>query len=92
MKSKKINLTIPEKNLKEIEDFCRGEGISKSFLIREAASLYIAGIKEKRELERRKKDMEWAIEASSKLRDKSRSFKDGKQGSDAIRQSRDKEH
>jgi metal-responsive CopG/Arc/MetJ family transcriptional regulator len=90
MNSKKINITIPEKNLKEMEEFCKSEGISKSWLIREASSLYIDEAKEKKELERKRKGMEWAVKASKKLRDKSRGFKDGKKGSDLIRESRDR--
>ncbi len=92
MNSKKVNITIPEKNLKEIEEFCKSEGISKSFLVREAASLYIENIKKKQELERKKREIEWAIEASRKVRKKSRGFKDGKKGSQIIRESRDMEH
>jgi len=68
MSSKKINITIPEDNLKEIDEFCNSENISKSFLIREAAAQYIAAVKENKELDRKRKDMEWAREASRKLR------------------------
>ncbi|GAH54839.1 unnamed protein product, partial [marine sediment metagenome] len=38
---KRINITIPEKNLKEINEFCATEKMSKSQLIREAAAQYI---------------------------------------------------
>ena len=90
MNSKKINITIPEDNLKEIEEFCNSENISKSFLIREAAAQYIAEVKEKKEMERKKKDMEWALEASKKLREKSEGFCNGKKGFEVIRESRDR--
>ena len=90
MNSKKINITIPEDNLKEIKEFCKNEDISKIFLIREAAAQYIAGVKENREMERKRKDMEWAREASRNLRDKSTSFQKGKKGYEVIRESRDR--
>jgi metal-responsive CopG/Arc/MetJ family transcriptional regulator len=90
MTSKKINITIPEDNLKEIEEFCKSEDMSKSFLIREAATRYIADVNEKKEIERKKKDMEWAWEASRNLRDKSKGFHKGKKGYEVIRESRDR--
>jgi metal-responsive CopG/Arc/MetJ family transcriptional regulator len=90
MTSKKINITIPEDNLKEIEEFCKSEDMSKSFLIREAATRYIADVNEKKEIERKKKDMEWAWEASKKLREKSDGFYNSKKGSEVIRESRDR--
>jgi len=90
MSSKKINITIPEENLREIEEFCKSEDVSKSWLIREAASQYIATIKEKKELDRKRKDMEWAQEASKKLREKSEGFYNGKKGFEVIRESRDR--
>ena len=90
MNSKKINITIPENNLKEIEEFCKSEDMSKSFLIREAAVRYIAEVKEKKEIEKKKKDMEWAQEASKKLREKSEGFYNGKKGYEVIRESRDR--
>ena len=90
MNSKKINITIPEDNLKEIEKFCKSEDISKSLLIREAAAQYITEVKEKKEIERKRKDMEWAREASRNLRDKSSGFHKGKKGYEVIRESRDR--
>jgi metal-responsive CopG/Arc/MetJ family transcriptional regulator len=92
MNSKKINITIPEKNLKEINEFCNEEGLTKSFLIREATTSYIADIKQKKELERERKEIEWAIETSKRLRQKKGSFKDNKKGHQIIRESRDKDH
>lgn len=90
MSSKKINITIPEENLREIDEFCKSEDVSKSWLIREAASQYIATVKEKKELDRKRKDMEWAQEASKKLREKSEGFYNGKKGFEVIRESRDR--
>ncbi len=90
MNSKKINITIPEDNLKEIEEFCKNENISKSLLIREAAAQFIAEVKEKKKIERIRKDMEWARAASKTLRDKSTGFHNGKKGHEVIRESRDR--
>ena len=90
MNSKKINITIPEESLREIDEFCKSEDVSKSWLIREAASQYIATVKEKKELDRKRKDMEWAQEASKKLREKSDGFYNGKKGFEVIRESRDR--
>ena len=92
MGSKKINITIPEKNLKEINEFCDEEGLTKSFLIREATTSYITDIRGKKELERKKKDIEWAIETSKRLRQKKGGFKNNKKGYQLIRESRDKDH
>jgi metal-responsive CopG/Arc/MetJ family transcriptional regulator len=90
MNSKKINITIPEDNLKEIDEFCKSEAVSKSWLIREAAAMYITDIREKKEMERKRKDMEWAREASRNLRDNSTGFHNGKKGHEVIRESRDR--
>ena len=90
MTSKKINITIPEKILKDIDNFCVSEKISKSWLIREATSQYIASISKKRELEKKKKDMEWAVITMEKLREKSKGFTDEKTGAEVIREFRDK--
>ena len=92
MSAKKINITIPEKNLKEINKFCKEEGLTKSFLIREATSSYITDIRKKRELEQKRKDIEWAIEASKLLRQKKAGFKNNKKGFRVIRESRDRDH
>lgn len=90
MSSRKINITIPEKNLKEINEFCISEKVSKSWLIREATSQYMANINEKRELEKKKKDMEWAVKKMEELRKKSRGFTGGKSGVEVIREFREK--
>lgn len=92
MNSKKINITIPEENLEEINQFCDEEGLTKSFLIREATTSYIADIRKKKELERKRKDIEWAIETSKRLRQKRGGFKNNKSGSQVVRESRDKDH
>lgn len=92
MSSKKINITIPEKNLKAINEFCDEEGLTKSFLIREAATSYIADIRKKKEVEKKKKEIEWAIETSKRLRQKKSGFEDNKKGYQVIRESRDRDH
>jgi len=90
MNSKKVNITIPEKDLDEINDFCKSEDVSKSWLIREAASQYIAAIKDKKVLDKKRIDMKWAQEASRKLRGESAGFHNGRKGSEIIRESRDR--
>ncbi len=89
MSSKKINIKIPEKNLIEINNFCISEKISKSWLIREATSQYIANISKKRELEKKKKDMEWAVKTMKDLREKNIGFAGGKAGMEVIREFRE---
>jgi metal-responsive CopG/Arc/MetJ family transcriptional regulator len=90
MPSKKINITIPEKNLKEINEFCVSEKVSKSRLIREAASQYIANVKKCRELEKKKEDMDWAAKKMEELRGKSTGFIDKKTGTEVIREFRER--
>jgi metal-responsive CopG/Arc/MetJ family transcriptional regulator len=90
MTSEKINITIPEENLKEINEFCVSEKVSKSRLIREAVSQYIADVKKSRELEKKKKDMEWAAEKMEGLRKKSSGFINGKTGAEVIREFRER--
>lgn len=90
MSSRKINITVPEKNLKEINEFCISEKVSKSWLIREATSQYIANVIKNRELEKRKKDMEWAAKTMEELRKKGNGFIDGKAGTEVIREFREK--
>ena len=92
MNSKKINITIPEKILGEINEFCEEEGMTKSLLIREAAISYIAAIREKKEIERKRKEIEWAIKTSKSIRQKMGRFKDNKKGSKIIREFRDRDH
>ena len=90
MTSKKINITIPEKNLNEINQFCESENISKSLLIREAASKYIADVKEERELDKKRKEMEWAEKTMERLRKKGSGFTGSKTGAEVIREFREK--
>ena len=90
MASEKINITIPEEILRKINEFCIREKVSKSWLIREAASQYIANVKKSRELEKKRKDMEWAAKKMEKLRKKSTGFIDGKTGTEVIREFRER--
>jgi metal-responsive CopG/Arc/MetJ family transcriptional regulator len=68
MKAKRINITIPEENLREINEFCIEEGIGKSQLIREATVKYIAGKKDEKGLEEKRKNIELAIKIQDELR------------------------
>ena len=74
MTTKRINISISDKYLKEIEDFCRSEKISKSFLIREATFQYISSIKEEREKEQQRKGRLDAMQIQKRLREKSKPF------------------
>jgi len=89
MKAKRINITIPEENLREINEFCISEKINKSWLIREATSRYMTDIKEQKEIDKKKQDMEWAGKMMEKLREKKITFKDGKNAEEVIREFRD---
>ena len=74
MTTKRINISISDKYLKEIEDFCRSEKISKSFLIREATVQYISSVKEEREKEQQRKGRLDAMQIQKRLREKSKPF------------------
>ncbi len=89
MSSKRINITVPEKDLEEIKRFCIEEKMSRSQLIREAAVEYMVNIKGLKEKEKKKRDLEWAMKTQEKIRDKSRSFPSGKSATEIIRGSRD---
>ena len=73
MKSKyvRINLTIPEERLNQIDEFCESENINRSEFIREAASDFIALKTEAKKDEKKKKDMTQAIEMMEEIRKKS---------------------
>jgi metal-responsive CopG/Arc/MetJ family transcriptional regulator len=88
MKAKRINITIPEENLREINEFCVEEGIGKSQLIREAAVKYIANVKEQKEIEKRKQEIESAIKMMDELRKKAK-FINNKTAAEMIRELRD---
>ena len=88
MKAKRINITIPEENLREINEFCVEEGIGKSQLVREATSQYIANIKEQKEMKKRKQEIESAIKMMDELRKKVK-FKNNKTAAEMIRELRD---
>jgi len=72
MTTKKINISMSDKYLKEIKDFCRSEKISKSFLIREATAQYISSFKKEREKEQQRKDRLEAMQIQERLREKSK--------------------
>ena len=90
MSSKRINITIPEENLKEINEFCAAEKMGKSQLIRKATAQYIASIKEQKEEEQRRRDIERAIKIQDRIRAKSKNFPSGKSAVEEIREWRDR--
>ena len=90
MSVKRINITIQEEDLKEINEFCATEKMSKSQLIREAAAQYIANVEELRIEEKKKKDMLKAIKIQEQLRAKSKNFPSVKSAVEEIRQWRDR--
>ncbi|MCL5986959.1 MAG: ribbon-helix-helix protein, CopG family [Actinobacteria bacterium] len=69
MTTKRINISISDKFLREIEDFCRSEKISKSLLIREATAQYISSVKEQQ-----RKDRLEAMQIQKRLREKGKPF------------------
>lgn len=90
MKSKyvRINLTIPEERLNQIDEFCKSENINRSEFVREAASDFIALKTEIKKDEKKKKDMAQAIEMMEEIRGKS-TFTGG---TEIIRKFRDERH
>jgi metal-responsive CopG/Arc/MetJ family transcriptional regulator len=89
MSSKRINITMPEKDIEKINEFCAEEKMNRSQLIRESTKQYIASIKELKEKEQRRKNIEWAIKMQDKIRQKSKSFPSGKSAVEIIREYRD---
>ena len=89
MNSRRINITMPEKDLEKINKFCAEEKMNKSQLIRESTKQYIASIRELKEKEQRRKNIEWAIKMQDKIRQKSKSFPSGKSAVEIIREYRD---
>ena len=88
MSYKRINITIPDDDLRKIDEFCSEEKISKSHLIREATTNYITEINKQKEIERKRKEVEWAIEMMDKLRKKVK-FTSGKTAAEMVRELRD---
>ncbi len=89
MSSKRINITMPEKDIEKINEFCAEEKMNRSQLIRESTKQYIASIRELKEKEQRRKNIEWAIKMQDKIRQKSKSFPSGKSAVEIIREYRD---
>jgi len=89
MSSKKINITMPEENLRMVNEFCSTEKINKSWLIREATVQYIATFKENKEIEKKNSEMKEALEMMERLREKRAGFTGRKSGAEVIRESRD---
>jgi metal-responsive CopG/Arc/MetJ family transcriptional regulator len=78
MKTKfvRINITIPEENLKDIDKFCNDESITRSEFIRESSLDFLSYKVQEREREKIRKDRKKAIEIADKFR-KSSSLKNG---------------
>ncbi|MCL4385728.1 MAG: ribbon-helix-helix protein, CopG family [Actinobacteria bacterium] len=87
MKSKyvRINLTIPEENLKQIDEFCAEENISRSEFVREASSSFIAFKTEEKDKEKIRENRLKAMQMMEEFRKKS-SFTGG---TEIIRKFRD---
>jgi len=70
MKSKyiRINITIPEENLKQIDEFCMEENISRSEFIREASSSFITIKNEEKDKEKIREDRLKAMRIMEEIR------------------------
>lgn len=66
----KINITLPHDYLKKLDDFLKEEKLSRSSFIREATEHYMDEIKVKKELERRRSEIEKAITLQDEFREK----------------------
>jgi metal-responsive CopG/Arc/MetJ family transcriptional regulator len=93
MKSKyiRVNITIPEENLKEIDDFCLDEKITRSQLIREASLGFISGKTETKMRNQIDIDRKKAIEIAKEFR-KTSSMKNGAEIIRKFRDERNIEH
>ena len=80
---------MPEKDIEKINEFCAEEKMNRSQLIRESTKQYIASMKELKEEEQRRKNIERAIKIQDKIRQKSKSFPSGKSAVEIIREYRD---
>ncbi|MBM3700368.1 MAG: ribbon-helix-helix protein, CopG family [Actinobacteria bacterium] len=78
MKSKyiRINITLPEENLKEIDDFCLDEKLTRSEFIREASLDFMSGRAEMKMRNQVCIDRKKAIEIANEFR-KSSSMENG---------------
>jgi len=89
MNSKRINITMPEEDLEKINEFCAEEKMNRSQLVRESTKQYIAGMKELKEKEQKRKNIERAIKIQDEIRQKSKSFPSRKSAVEIIREYRD---
>jgi metal-responsive CopG/Arc/MetJ family transcriptional regulator len=87
-KYKRINITLPEENLKEIDKFCQEEKMSRSELIREASLGFVV---KKIENKKKKKIEDDRIKAI-KMMDNFRKTSTLKNGAEIIRKFRDERH
>ena len=69
-KIRKINITLPEEELRRIDDFARKDSFSRSGFIRQAARFYIEEAKQKEKEKKRRQRMREAARNIHKLRKK----------------------
>lgn len=70
-KAVKINITLPEKELRRIDAFARKQGNTRSGLIRRALDFFIEEKEREEEERKRREDMTEAISNIKQLREKS---------------------
>ena len=65
----KVNVSLPEHLVSEIDEAAAELGLSRSGFIAEAATRYVVEVREHTAEERRRKDIERAIEGFKRIRD-----------------------
>jgi metal-responsive CopG/Arc/MetJ family transcriptional regulator len=65
----KVNVSLPEDLVSEIDEVASDLGMSRSGFIAEASSRYVADVRELTAEQRRRKDIERAIEGFKRIRD-----------------------
>ena len=68
MATYKVNVSLPEELVSEIDEVARALGISRSGFIAEASARYAAEVRDLTEEERRRKDIERAISGFRRVR------------------------
>ncbi len=69
MAAYKVNVSLPEHLVSEIDEAAAELGLSRSGFIAEASTRYVADVRDLTAEERRRKDMERAIEGLRRIRD-----------------------
>lgn len=65
----KVNVSLPEHLVSEIDEAAAELGLTRSGFIAEASVRYVADVRDLTEQERRRKDIERAIEGFKRIRD-----------------------